>query len=219
MITIDYITNDIETLKLNDSILKIKNSFKNLIFTHIPVVESRQLLGLISEANMQGLDVSNDNINSLRYLFESFFVEQDTNLLMILKEFAKNEANILPVLNEKKEYIGYLELSDILHLFNNTPFLKEEGTIIIVSKSKKEYSFSQVAQIVESNDAELFGAFVSKRHSDFIEITLKTSTTNINSIIQTFRRYDYTIELGLHEDNYLNELKERSEYLQKYLNI
>ncbi len=219
MITIDYITNDLETLKLNDSVSKIKNSFKSMTFTHIPVVEDKQLLGLISETDMQGLDVYNNNINSLRYLFESFFVEQDANLLMVLKEFAKNEANILPVLNEKKEYIGYLELSDILHFFNNTPFLKEEGTIIIVSKNKKEYSFSQVAQIVESNDAELFGAFVSKRNSDFIEITLKTSTTNINSIIQTFRRYDYTIELGLHEDNYLNELKERSEYLQKYLNI
>ncbi len=219
MTTIDYIANDIETLKLNDSVLTVKNKFKNLIFTHIPIIEDKQLLGLISETDMQGMDASGDVVNSLRYLFESFYVEQDANWLTVLKEFAKNEANILPVLNKKKEYIGYLELSDILHFFNNTPFLKEEGTIIIVSKNKKEYSFSQVAQIVESNDAELFGAFVSKRYSDFIEITLKTSTTNINSIIQTFRRYDYTIELGLHEDNYLNELKERSEYLQKYLNI
>jgi len=219
MTTIDYIANDIEVLKLSDSVLTVRNSFKKTIFTHIPVVENKQLLGLISETDMQGIDTSSKNINDLRYLFESFFVKQNANWFTILKEFATNETNILPVLNEKKEYIGYLELTDILHFFNNTPFLKEEGTIIIVSKSKKEYSFSQVAQIVESNDAELFGAFVSKKHSDFIEITLKTSNTNINSIIQTFRRYDYTIELGLHEDNYLSELKERSEYLQKYLNI
>lgn len=219
MTILDYITNDVKALELKDSVFKAKSLFNELIFTHIPIVEDKHLLGLISEADIQGIDNIDADISSIKYLLESFFVSYDANWLSVLKEFGSNEANILPVLNEKKEYIGYFELNDILHFFNNTPFLNEEGTIIIVSKNKKDYSFSQIVQIIESNDTQLFGAFVSNIEDDKIEVTLKTGSTNINSIIQTFRRYNYTIERGLKEDDYLNEMKERSEYLQKYLNI
>jgi hypothetical protein len=41
----------------------------------------------------------------------------------------------------------------------------------------------------------------------------------MNDIIQTFRRYNYEILSEHHEDLYINNLKERSDYLDKYLNI
>ena len=42
---------------------------------------------------------------------------------------------------------------------------------------------------------------------------------DINEIIQTFRRYNYSV-LSLHEDDfYLQDLKDRSDYLQKYLDM
>jgi hypothetical protein len=39
----------------------------------------------------------------------------------------------------------------------------------------------------------------------------------MNEIIQTFRN-NYEI-ISEHQDNYINNLKERSDYLDKYLNI
>ena len=42
---------------------------------------------------------------------------------------------------------------------------------------------------------------------------------SINEIVQTFRRYNYDIISKHEEDNYLSALKERSEYLEKYLSI
>ena len=48
-------------------------------------------------------------------------------ILEILKIFAANETNLIPVINDKKEYLGYCDLVDILHVYNNTPFLKNEG--------------------------------------------------------------------------------------------
>ena len=41
----------------------------------------------------------------------------------------------------------------------------------------------------------------------------------INEIIQTFRRYNYEIISEHQEDAYIENLKERSDYLDKYLNI
>ena len=82
-----------------------------------------------------------------------------------------------------------------------------------------EYSFSEISQIVESNNATLFGAFVSKIDNDMAQITLKLSLHDINNTLHSFRRYNYQILNEFEKDKYLEELNDRSNYLQKYLNI
>jgi hypothetical protein len=78
---------------------------------------------------------------------------------------------------------------------------------------------SQIAQIVESNNAKILGLFISKIENQNTEITLKISLGGLNEIIQTFRRFEYKIISQHQEDSYIENLKERSDYLDKYLNI
>ena len=78
---------------------------------------------------------------------------------------------------------------------------------------------SQIAQIVESNNGKLLGLFVSEANNEKVQVTVKITLGSLNDIIQTFRRYNYEIMSEHHEDNYMNNLKERSEYLDKYLNM
>jgi hypothetical protein len=106
-----------------------------------------------------------------------------------------------------------------MKFFNETPFIKEAGGIIIVKKALIDYSISQITQIVESNNGKLLGLFVSDSDNETIEITIKVTLGVVNDIIQTFRRYNYEIISEHNEDNYINNLKERSDYLDKYLNI
>lgn len=106
-----------------------------------------------------------------------------------------------------------------MRFFHDTPFLKEEGGIIVVEKEIDKFSMSQVAQIVESNNAKILGLLLSKISGNKIEITIKISQSGLNDIIQSFRRYEYEIISEHQEDSYLNSLKERSDYLDKYLNI
>ena len=133
--------------------------------------------------------------------------------------FAKNESNLIPVLDDKNTYLGYYELEDVIRFFHETPFLKEEGGIIVVEKESDKFSMSQVAQIIESNNAKILGLFISNVVGNKVEITVKISQSGLNDIIQTFRRYEYEIISEHQEDSYLNSLKERSDYLDKYLNI
>ncbi len=115
--------------------------------------------------------------------------------------------------------IGYYELDDFLNIFRCTPFLHEQGVILVVAKGVNDYSFSEISQIVESNNATLFGAFVSKIENDIAQITLKLSLHDINNTLHSFRRYNYQILNDFEKDKYLEELNDRSNYLQKYLNI
>ncbi|HRB72682.1 MAG TPA: acetoin utilization protein acuB, partial [Flavobacterium sp.] len=126
---------------------------------------------------------------------------------------------LVPVLDNDNNYLGYYEMDDIIRFFHETPFLREEGGILIVEKGAEEYSMSEISQIVETNNARILGLFISKAEMDRVQITVKISLGGLNEIIQTFRRYNYEIVSEHQEDAYLNNLKDRSDYLDKYLNI
>ena len=215
----DYIINDIKPLTLTDSIRDLQQLFNQLTYSHIPVKnEDGVYLGCISETDAHCFE-STKTLKEYVYSMEGFFVREDTNWLDVLEAFAQNATNIMPVLNFKNSYLGYYELNDIISLFNETPFFAENGSILIVEKGMNDYSFSEVSQIVESNDGKLLGAFISKFENDVVEITLKIGNTGLNDIMQTFRRYGYNVVSGHEEDSYLENLKDRSDYLNKYLNM
>ncbi|MGZ0015244.1 CBS domain-containing protein [Yeosuana sp. AK3] len=214
-----YILNDIKPLNSQSNINDLKLSFNQLTFSHLPVTnEDGVFLGSFSETDVHCFD-SDKPLSDYKYALEDFFVRDDTTWLDILEAFAKNSTNVMPVLNHKNDYLGYYELKDVIGLFNETPFFYEPGSILVIEKGFNDYSFSEISQIVESNNGKILGAFVSKMNNDVIELTLKIGNTGLNNIIQTFRRYSYSIISGHEEDSYIESLKERSEYLNKYLNM
>lgn len=219
MLTLDYITNDVKALTLSNTIADVKQLFIESDFSHIPVVEEGHFYGLVSKNNIFEQDNEQVILKDVRFLFQSFFAYHEFIWLDLVKIFSINETTIIPVLNAENKYLGYYELSDILRYLSNTPFLNEIGNVIVVSKPTIDFSISEIAQIVESNEAKLYGVFISGYQAENSIITIKLYSDILNDVIHTFRRYDYQIIHGVNEDEYLSDLKQRSDYLQKYLNI
>jgi len=214
-----YILNDIKPLNNNSKISDLMLLFSQLTFSHIPIINKEQVfLGSFSETDAHCFE-SDLPLSNYKYAIEDFFVRVDTTWLDVLQAFTKHSTNVMPVLNEKNDYLGYYELKDIIGLFNETPFFYDAGGVLVVEKGVDDYSFSEISQIVESNNGKLLGSFVSKSNNDIIQVTLKIGNTGLNNIIQTFRRYSYNIISGHEEDSYIESLKERSDYLNKYLNM
>lgn len=214
----DLVINDIQPLKLTDKISDAQLLFNQLTYSHIPILNEKLYIGCISENDAHCFEKANV-IKDCNYAIEGFFVRPSTNWLDVLEAFAQNDSNIMPILDRNNQYLGYYELNDIIHLFNETPFFSEPGGTLIIEKGLHDYSFSEISQIVESNDAKLLGAFVSKMNGDLVRITLKIGDASLNEVIQTFRRYSYNIISGHEEDTYIESLKDRSQYLDKYLNM
>ena len=214
----EYIINDIEPLDVTMKIKNVQELFNQLMYSHFPIKKEGEYIGCISETDVYCFE-SENSLEDYLYAIEGFHVNQQNIWLDVLEAFAQNDTNIMPVLDENDKYVGYYELHDIIALFNDTPFFAEPGGILIVEKGYNDYSFSEVSQIVESNNAKLLGAFISKIENDVVQITVKISNTGMNDIIQTFRRYSYNIISGHQEDVFLKNLKDRSDYLNKYLNL
>lgn len=214
----NYITNDFKAIDSQDSIAVVQEFFDELTFSHFPVIEEEVYIGSIASEDIETFDGSK-KIFDYKFSLEGFFARNNMVWLEVLEVFAKNNTNLVPVLDDKNKYIGYYEITDIIKFFSKTPFLFESGKIIVIKKRQEDYSLSQITQIIESNNGKTLGLFVSGTDAENIEVTIKINAGPINEIIQTFRRYDYEIVSDHHEDNYINTLKERSDYLDKYLNI
>lgn len=214
----DYITNDYKAIDSKVSIADVQDFFVDVWFSHFPILEEKIFIGCIASDDIETFDVDK-NAADYKYALEGFFARNNMIWLDVLEVFAKNQTNVVPVLDENNAYLGYYELEDIVKFFHETPFLKEQGGIIVVQKNISDYSMSQITQIVESNNGKLLGLFVSEADIEKIQVTIKIAIGPINDIIQTFRRYNYEIISEHHDDNYLINLKERSDYLDKYLNI
>ena len=215
----EFILNDIKPLHLANKISDVQMMFNQLTFSHIPILnEDNVYVGCASEADVHCFDSAKE-LADYSYAIEGFFVREDAVWLNVLEAFANNSTNIMPVLSKNNIYLGYYELNDIIGLFNETPFFAENGGILIVEKGYNDYSFSEVSQIVESNNGKLLGVFISKIENDLIQLTLKVSGIDLNEIIQGFRRYSYNIISGHDDDAFIETLKERSDYLKKYLDI
>ena len=215
----DYLLEEIEPLRLKDDVKKAIKVFTNYPITHFPVIENSRLLGNFAEEDIQTIENKEDELVMYNHLLNSFFADEKATVLELLKIFADNDTNIIPILNDNKEYIGYLDLRDVLDVFSSSPFMIEEGETLIVEKLQNDFSMSEITQIVESNGGKLLGLYISEKSGEFVQITVKVISDEINEIMQTFRRYDYKI-ISMHEnDIYLEDLKNRSDYLQKYLEM
>ncbi len=212
------IVDNLPVYKVGDPIKKVVQFFKDTTFSHVAVTENNVFIGVFGEADLENFE-GVGKIEDFRYNLETFFVRKATNWLDVLEAFARNEANLLPVLEENGQLMGYYDLSTVVRVFIDTPFFTEPGGILVVAKGIKDYSFSEIAQIVESNNAKIIGAFITDARNDLIQVTLKINSTSLNEVTQTFRRYNYSILFGNTEDQFLEDLKQRSDYLDKYLNV
>lgn len=213
-----HLISDLPVFETETSVKKVIRFFKGTTFSHVAIKEGDEFRGMLSEYDLQTFE-KKSKIGDYKYNLEAFFVRNEANWLDVIETFARNEANLLPVLDDQNKAIGYYELTDIVGAFIDTPFFTEPGGILVVAKGVNDYSLSEIVQIVESNNTKIIGAFITDMRNDVIEVTLKISASNTNEVVQTFRRYNYNILSGNNDDQFLEDLRQRSEYLDKYLNV
>ena len=213
-----YIINDLRPFDVSAKIKELQEVFNQLTYSHVPIQKDGIYIGCLSETDVYCFD-GNEKVEDVLYAVEHFFVDQSAIWLDVLDTFALNDSNLMPVLDSNHNYLGYYLLIDIISLFRNTPFFSEPGGTIIVEKAYKDYSLSEICQIVESNNVKMLGVFVSKIKNDMVQVIIKIENSGLSAIFENFRRYGYTIISGHEDDRFLKTLKDRSAYLNRYLNL
>lgn len=213
----DYISKDFPAFDIKNSAKDAYEVSKEFGYSHIFIKKNGIFVGALSQICLE--ENSEDNLESLEVHFDRFAILEDGNVLDTIKLFYAFNSNIIPVINNYEEYLGYISCEDIFNEFSKYPLFSENGAILTVQTRDIHYSFSEISKIVESNNAKIYGCYVSNIKEDSVFITLKISGQHLSSIDETFERFGYTIVQKYYNDGKEELIKERFGFFQKYLEI
>ena len=206
----------LRTSDTGEDALSLMNEF---YIRHLPIVNNEQLLGLISEDDILDHDVE-EAVGSYSLSMVRPYLKYNDHIYEILRLIAQHHLTLIPVVDDEENYIGLVTLESIVQFFARTASFSEPGSIIVLEVSKRDYMLSEIARIVESENAAILSTFITTNlDSTQVDVTIKVNSQHVQSIIATFGRFDYVIKATFNETEYIDSLKERYDALMSYLNV
>lgn len=220
MIARDLISDDIPPLRTSDSgsrALKWMDEFK---VAHLPIVNKSNFLGLISDADILDMNDPESPIGGHELSLEKPFVTENQHVYDVIKSIDEMSLTLVPVLDSNGDYLGAISLQSLVKKMANIASINDPGNIVILELNEKDYSMTEIAQIVEGNNTRILSFYITSfPGSTKLEVTLKLNKTDISGVLQSFTRYKYTIKASFKESAYSERLKDRYDELMKFLNI
>lgn len=181
----------------------------------LPVMENDEFIGIINRTSI----LSKEPIDKNRQL-NKFFVMADLHLWDVFKAFGENGLEILPVLTESGAYLGTIIKKDLVKLVTNLSSVKRDGAIIELVMRPRDYSLSQISQIIEGNDVKVLSLIVNEiEGEDLVQVIIKLNAIKISGVLQTFGRYGIVVRQVYNFNDNTEWLSERRDALLRYLNI
>jgi acetoin utilization protein AcuB len=220
MLVKELITGEILPLKTSDTCAFALAQMEDNRVHHLPVVNDRELLGLISEFDITNHGGGDDPIGSIPLSLSNASLNDYQHIFDVFKIITEMKLSLIPVTDDKGNYLGIITISNLIEYFTKNTSMLNPGGIIILEMTENNYSLREITQIVESNDAKILNMCVTS-HEDSIlmDVTIKLNVMDIVPVIQTFQRYNYSIKATFGERDDLNELRDRYDSLMNYLNI
>ncbi len=207
-------------LKTSDTAQVALSLMEEFKVSHLPIVNNEEFLGLISQSDIYDLNSPQEPVGNHILSVSRQYIEQTQNVFDVIKLFAEQKLTLLPVLDNKSKYIGSITISSLIQQFSKMTAVENPGGIITIELNQSDYSLSEIAQIVESNDAKILSFFLTSfPDSTKLEVTMKLNKMDIRPVLQTFNRYNYNVTASHSGEEYNDELKERFDSLMNYLKL
>jgi len=187
----------------------------------LPVLDGQLYVGLLSESEIFKLTDPDSPLAEQKVPYRMVYVNETQHIFDVIKIMSNEKISLLPVLDEKKFYLGCITINNVVEQFGKLTSINNPGAIVILELNQNDFVLSQIAQIVESQDMKILSLFVSSEiDSTKMEVNIKLNKFEIQSLIKALTRYDYTIKATYTEDETtVNDLIDRYNALMNYLNI
>jgi acetoin utilization protein AcuB len=219
MLAIELAANIIPPVTTADSIQRAIDRMAEYKVRHLPVVNDQTFIGLLADTDITEPD-HNLPVSSLPHLHVNTFVMQDQHIYDVIRLFYEQQLTLVPVLDATKNYAGVVNLNAMNTYFAEITAATQPGGILVLEMSNKSNSMSQMAQIVESDNAQILSSYVRTfPDSTKIEVTLKLNKTDIASINAAFLRYGYDVKASFNHSDDDDDSLDRYESFMNYLNM
>jgi predicted transcriptional regulator len=220
MIARQLITDGIMPLKTSDTGKTALVWMEEYKVSHLPIVNNQKLLGLISELDIYDLNRFDEALGNHQLHLIHPYVDEDQHIYDVIKLVYEQDLTVIPVLNQHEDYLGCITLQNLIKYFAKSLSIDNPGGIIVLEMTYNNYSLTEIAKIVEENDAKILSTFiVNHENSTRMDVFLKINKLEMDAILRTFERYEYFVKGSYHENSDTDDIQDRYNSLMNYLNV
>jgi acetoin utilization protein AcuB len=219
----NLITQSIPTVTLDEIGSKVLTLMEIFRVSHLPVVVGKEYFGVVSDKDIY--DAENFDVKIEKYISPILLqphVHTNQHIFEVAAVALGCGVSLVPVLGPDHTYLGSITRTDLAFRLTELFSSNEPGGIIVLELTEINYSLSQIAQIIEGNDARILSLYIHKPSpsSKELDVTIKVNVVDLSGIIQTFARYDYLIKATYMDQSQIKSLMDdRYDQFMKYINI
>ncbi|MBV2247705.1 MAG: CBS domain-containing protein [Lentimicrobium sp.] len=219
MLARSLISDLIVPLRTSDTGLQALNLMEEFKVSHLPIVNNNDLLGLVTETDIFETNTFEEPLGNHNLSLIKPYVYDYQHVYDVIRIVYEQKLTLIPVVDEKHTYLGSITLNCLVKYFARLAAVDNPGGIIVLEMGIRDYSLSEIARHVESNDANILSLYiVTLPDSTRMEVTIKIDRMDIAGIIQTFNRFNYTIKASFFEDDFDDTLRDRYDSFMRFLN-
>lgn len=220
MSVIELISNILQPLTASDTVQKVVDRMAEFRVGHLPIVYDNQFFGLISEDDLIDITDYQTPVGAVDFSLVHPYIFEDQHIYDAIRVFTESKLTLIPVLNYEMEYLGLITLNAIVDHLAILTSATQSGGIIVLEINNRDNSLAHIAQIVESENAQILSSYVNViPNSTKLEVTLKVNKSDITQIIASFLRYEYVISATYNYSDKDNGSSDRFDSFMNYLNF
>ena len=223
MIAENLISESIPTVTPDEIGSKVLTLMEIFRVAHLPVVVGKDYFGVVSDKEIYDAENFDEKIE--KYISPNLLqphVHVNQHIFEVAGVAFGCGVSIVPVLEPDHSYIGSITRTDLAFKLAELFSSNEPGGIIMLELTEVNYSLSQIAQIIEGNDARILSLYIHKPSpsSKELDVTIKVNVVDLSGIIQTFARYDYLIKATYMDQSQIRTLfDDRYDQFMRYINV
>lgn len=219
MLTKNYISKSLPFLALNDDGNKALDIMDDYMLSELPVIEENNYLGLLQSKDIFDYNLFDEKMQNIRQKIHHIFINENQHVFDAFKMMHLYNLTLLPVLNSKDHYIGSITNTVLINNLAQTVTVKEEGFFLMITIEKKDFSLSEISNIIERNNGKILGMFIdSINENEQMIVFIKIFTQDIDDIIQSLDKFNYDAQIINYQESETNEMyNQRLENLIKFI--
>lgn len=221
MIVRELISDSLPPIKSTDTAamaLAWMNEFK---ISQLPIIDQGAFVGVVTEDSI--LDAVNPEatVSEIKFTgLDGAYIYQGQHIYDAIDIMSNLELELLPVLDEENGFLGVITLRDLIKFLDQLFAIREPGSILVLEIPERGYMLSEIARIVENNDAKVLSLYLTPDPGKVgFLLTLKLNVEDLSRVIATFERFQYQVAHTYNRMSNNEDLKNNLDALMHYLDI
>ncbi|MGJ1192853.1 CBS domain-containing protein [Sphingobacterium thalpophilum] len=220
MLISQFLSNADFSIQNADSIQQALEKLQDMLCKELVVLNGDDFIGLVNETILLDAEDEDAPLSSIKINTAPIQLKFNQHPYDALVMITVYNSTIIPVLDQDNKYIGVSTQLDILKAISSIQSQNESGAIIVLAIGLHDFSLSQIAHLVESDNCRILNCATKiNLESDNIEVTLKVDKSNINALLNSFLRHNYLVLETHNTIAAFDDTADRYQQLMNYINI